>query len=291
MLRWALTFLLVALVAGLLGFWGLEGLAMWIAQVLFVVFLILFIVSLLAGGGGLIILPKGDRKERNHENASMARPPVSAGGDLERQRRELRAVFGKRDEGGIVPVRVAGRRKGMLPHSHCPRAPTSVWHCYLPDVLPDQVYGYRVYGPYEPAKGHRFNPNKVLLDPYAKGIARETKWSDSVWGYKLGDAQADLSFDERDSASLRRWRRLSTRPSPGATTGRRRPPGTRPSSTRCTSKASPSCIPRCPRNSAAPMPGWVPRRSSVTSATWGSPPSSCCPSKTTWTTVISSIGD
>ncbi len=76
-----------------------------------------------------------------------------------------------------------------------------VWHCYLPDILPDQVYGYRVHGPHEPEKGHRFNPHKVLLDPYAKGIARETKWSDSVWGYKLGDERADLSFDERDSAA------------------------------------------------------------------------------------------
>jgi isoamylase len=76
-----------------------------------------------------------------------------------------------------------------------------VWHCYLPDALPEQIYGYRVYGPYEPEKGHRFNPNKVLLDPYAKGIARETKWSDSVWGYKLNDKQADLSFDESDSAA------------------------------------------------------------------------------------------
>ncbi len=81
-----------------------------------------------------------------------------------------------------------------------PESTDLVWHCYLPDALPEQIYGYRVYGPYEPEKGHRFNPHKVLLDPYAKGIARETKWSDSVWGYKLGDPQADLSFDDRDSA-------------------------------------------------------------------------------------------
>lgn len=76
-----------------------------------------------------------------------------------------------------------------------------VWHCYLPDVLPEQVYGYRVHGPYDPENGFRFNPNKVLLDPYAKGIARQTKWSDNVWGYKIGDEQADLSFNERDSAA------------------------------------------------------------------------------------------
>jgi glycogen operon protein len=75
-----------------------------------------------------------------------------------------------------------------------------VWHAYLPDVLPGQVYGYRVDGPYKPTEGHRFNVHKVLLDPYAKAIARETRWSDEMWGYKIGDPQADLSFDERDNS-------------------------------------------------------------------------------------------
>ena len=83
-----------------------------------------------------------------------------------------------------------------------PEQTDMVWHVYLPDVLPGQLYGYRVDGPYKPAKGHRFNPNKVLLDPYAKAIARETRWSDEMWGYKLGDPQADLSFDDRDNASF-----------------------------------------------------------------------------------------
>jgi glycogen operon protein len=83
-----------------------------------------------------------------------------------------------------------------------PESTDMVWHCYLPDVLPGQVYGYRVYGPYEPKNGHRFNPHKVLLDPYAKGIARETKWSDVMWGYKLADAEADLSLDDRDNAAF-----------------------------------------------------------------------------------------
>ena len=76
-----------------------------------------------------------------------------------------------------------------------------VWHAYLPDILPGQIYGYRVDGPYNPAEGHRFNANKVLLDPYAKAIARELKWSDEMWGYKIGDAKVDLSFDERDNAA------------------------------------------------------------------------------------------
>jgi isoamylase len=73
-----------------------------------------------------------------------------------------------------------------------------VWHCYLPDALPGHLYGYRVHGPYEPAKGHRFNPNKVLLDPYAKLIGRDVRWDDSLFGYKVG--QDDLTFDNRDSA-------------------------------------------------------------------------------------------
>ena len=77
-----------------------------------------------------------------------------------------------------------------------------VWHAYLPDVQPGQLYGYRVHGPYEPAKGHRFNPNKVLLDPYAKAIGRDLRWDDSLFGYKLGDPKADLSFDERDNAAF-----------------------------------------------------------------------------------------
>src|SRR6516225_7565253 len=61
-----------------------------------------------------------------------------------------------------------------------------VWHNYIPDVLPGQLYGYRVHGPYEPKSGHRFNPAKLLLDPYAKAIGRSLKWDDSLFGYQLG---------------------------------------------------------------------------------------------------------
>ena len=76
-----------------------------------------------------------------------------------------------------------------------------VWHCYLPDVIPGQIYGYRVHGPYDPPQGHRFNPNKVLLDPYAKAIARRAEWDDCLFGYEIGHPDADLSFDSRDSAA------------------------------------------------------------------------------------------
>jgi isoamylase len=73
------------------------------------------------------------------------------------------------------------------------------WHLYVPDIGPGQLYGYRVYGPYLPESGLRFNPNKLLLDPYAKAIGRELKWGDELFGYQLGDSNGDLSFDDRDS--------------------------------------------------------------------------------------------
>jgi isoamylase len=75
-----------------------------------------------------------------------------------------------------------------------------VWHIYLPHARPGQLYGYRVHGPYEPSQGLRFNPHKVLLDPYAKAIGRELTWADELFGYRIGDPTLDLSFDERDSA-------------------------------------------------------------------------------------------
>ena len=74
-----------------------------------------------------------------------------------------------------------------------------VWHCYLPDARPGQLYGYRVHGPYEPGQGHRFNPNKLLLDPYAKAIGRLPTWTDAMQGYVVGDKQHDLSFSTLDS--------------------------------------------------------------------------------------------
>jgi glycogen operon protein len=81
-----------------------------------------------------------------------------------------------------------------------PEYTDEVWHGYLPDARPGQVYAYRVHGPYSPAEGHRFNPNKLLLDPYGKQIVGELKWNDALFGYTIGSPAADLSFDERDSA-------------------------------------------------------------------------------------------
>ncbi len=81
-----------------------------------------------------------------------------------------------------------------------PEYTDEVWHCYLPEARPDQLYGYRVYGPYDPAAGHRFNANKLLLDPYARAIAGQLRWSDVVFGYRAGGPREDFAFDRRDSA-------------------------------------------------------------------------------------------
>ncbi|MFC0410751.1 glycogen debranching protein GlgX [Roseomonas elaeocarpi] len=80
-----------------------------------------------------------------------------------------------------------------------PEYTDEVFHCYLPDARPGTVYGYRVHGPYDPANGHRFNPNKLLLDPYAKGLVGELKWDPSHFGYVM-ESGDDTTFDERDSA-------------------------------------------------------------------------------------------
>jgi glycogen operon protein len=81
-----------------------------------------------------------------------------------------------------------------------PEATDDVWHVYLPDARPGTYYGYRVHGPYEPSEGHRFNPAKLLIDPYAKAVSEGIKWSDDLFGYTIGDPDGDLSLDDRDSA-------------------------------------------------------------------------------------------
>jgi glycogen operon protein len=82
-----------------------------------------------------------------------------------------------------------------------PEYTNEVWHGYLPGVKPGQLYGYRVHGPYEPDKGHRFNPNKLLLDPYARELVGEYAWSNAHFGYDLDADDKDLTFNALDSAS------------------------------------------------------------------------------------------
>jgi isoamylase len=81
-----------------------------------------------------------------------------------------------------------------------PEYTDQVWHGYLPDARPNLLYGYRVHGPYRPQDGHRFNPNKLLLDPYAKATHGIIRWSDAHFGYRVGSPREDLSMDRRDNA-------------------------------------------------------------------------------------------
>jgi len=81
-----------------------------------------------------------------------------------------------------------------------PEYTDEVWHAYLPDARPNLLYGYRVYGPYDPSNGHRFNPNKLLIDPYARSLHGRLRWSDALFGYRVGSQRSDLSFDRRDNA-------------------------------------------------------------------------------------------
>ncbi|MCS3468820.1 glycogen operon protein [Pseudomonas sp. JUb42] len=81
-----------------------------------------------------------------------------------------------------------------------PEYTDEIFHGYLPDAHPGLIYGYRVYGPYDPKNGHRFNHNKLLIDPYAKQLVGSLKWSEALFGYTIGHPDGDLSFDERDSA-------------------------------------------------------------------------------------------
>src|SRR5207237_8078917 len=75
-----------------------------------------------------------------------------------------------------------------------------VWHVFLPDARPGQLYGFRVSGPYEPERGLRFNSSKLRLGPYSKAIAGEVSWADEMFGYVIGDKKEDLTQDFRDDA-------------------------------------------------------------------------------------------
>ncbi|MBS1188593.1 MAG: glycogen debranching protein [Rhodocyclaceae bacterium] len=91
-----------------------------------------------------------------------------------------------------------GRRE--IQRLRLPERTDHVWHGYLPEARPGLLYGYRVHGPYDPGAGHRFNPQKLLLDPYARDIVGTLQWRDAHFGYRLGGPREDLAMDQRDSA-------------------------------------------------------------------------------------------
>jgi glycogen operon protein len=104
-----------------------------------------------------------------------------------------------------------------------PEQTDMVWHGFLPEARPNQLYGYRVHGPYGPATGHRFNPNKVVMDPYATSVGRTIRWSDEMFGYRVGHPDVDLSMDNRDNAA---FAPLAAVVDPAFTWGDDRPPRT-----------------------------------------------------------------
>ena len=164
-----------------------------------------------------------DRVTWRPNREGTARQSIPARRHLGWPGRELRAVFGTRHRRRAVPLRLGRRdcRVGPDPHDGADRpglARVSAGRA------PGQLYGYRVHGPYEPEAGHRFNPAKVLIDPYAKAVGRSVRWDDAMFGYRIGDAAADLSRDDaRQRRRSRRSRRWSTPRSTGASD---RPPRT-----------------------------------------------------------------
>ena len=92
----------------------------------------------------------------------------------------------------------SGRRE--ITRLDLPECTDEVWHGYLPNARAGVIYGYRAYGPYRPQDGHRFNPHKLLLDPYARRLAGKLRWTDALFGYRIDSPRADLSYDRRDSA-------------------------------------------------------------------------------------------
>jgi glycogen operon protein len=110
------------------------------------------------------------------------------------------AIFSAHAESVVLCLfDAAGRHE--IAQLEMPSCTDETFHGYLPQAGPGLVYGYRVRGPYQPEAGHRFNPNKLLLDPYAKKLVGRLHWSDALFGYRVGSPRQDLSFDRRDSAA------------------------------------------------------------------------------------------
>ena len=139
----------------------------------------------------------GGHDGRIHRRPHPGRSAVSARRHLGRRRGQFRAVLGVCDSVELCLFDATGERETA--RIELPEYTDEIWHGYLPDLHPGTIYGYRVHGPYEPDSGHRFNPNKLLLDPYARGHFGDLEWDPAVFGYQM-ESGDDTTFDERDSA-------------------------------------------------------------------------------------------
>ena len=102
-----------------------------------------------------------------------------------------------------------------------PRRTDQVWHGYVDGLVPGQLYGYRVHGPYDPRRGHRFNPHKLLIDPYARQLYGRVRWHEALFGYRMA-GERSRTPDRRDSAPMHaEMHRRGSRRIAGATTARR----------------------------------------------------------------------
>jgi glycogen operon protein len=136
--------------------------------------------------------------QRRPEQLQTGRPyPLGATADIGGVNFAVFSAHAERIE--VCLFDPSGRRE--LARMDLPDCTDEVFHGYLPQARPGQLYGYRAHGPYQPEQGHRFNPNKLLLDPYAKQLAGALRWSDVLYGFRSGGTREDLSFDRRDSAS------------------------------------------------------------------------------------------
>ena len=228
----------------------------------------------------------GHARRKGDENANQRRQAVPAWRDRGRERRELRSLFSERDAGRRLLLRY--RRQARDRPARTSRATDEVFHGHVADVGPATFYGFRVHGPYEPEAGHRFNPNKLLLDPYARAHSGKLTWDPAVFGYTIG-ARETTALDERDSAP---FVPKSVIVDPNfdwpANIGGEAFPGKAPSYTRRTSKASPICTRRSTRSSEAFTQVSVRSLSWITSSPSASRRSSLCRSILSSTTTTCS---
>jgi isoamylase len=134
----------------------------------------------------------------NLSNRPLAGAPYPLGATVAPEGTNFAVFAGNATQVELCLFDASGRHE--LQRLALPECTDGIWHGCVPSVSAGQLYGYRVYGPYEPERGHRYNANKLLLDPYARALSGSLRWSDALYGYRLSSPRADLSFDRRDSA-------------------------------------------------------------------------------------------
>jgi isoamylase len=173
-----------------------------------------------------------------------------------------------------------------------PEYTNEVWHGYVPGLKPGALYGYRVHGPYDPVNGHRFNSNKLLIDPYARELAGDVEWSKAHFSYDMESDDKDLAFDESDSASVMPKCRVID-PADYDWKNDQKPnvPWSQTIFYETHVKGFTKLHPGVPEKLRGTFEGLGDNASSTTSKAWASHPSNCCRSTSFPMTVICSTRD